>query len=38
MSNLSKELSGVILPDEHFGTYLDNNNNAADEKLELENF
>ena len=28
MSNLGKELSGVILPHDHFGTHLDNNNNS----------
>ena len=38
MFNLSKELSGVILSHDHFGTYLDYNNNIADEKLELKNF
>ena len=38
MSNLSKELSGVILPHDHFGTNLDNNNNTVDEELELKNF
>ena len=38
MSNLSKELSGVILPHDHFGTHLDNNNKTVDEELELRNF
>ena len=38
MSNLSKELSGVILPHDHFGTHLDNNNKTIDEELELRNF
>ena len=38
MFNLSKELSGVILAHDHFGTYLDYNNNIAEEKLELKNF
>ena len=38
MSNLSKELNGVILPHDHFGTHLDNNNNFVDEELELKNF
>ena len=28
MSNLGKELSGVILPHDHFGTHLANNNNS----------
>lgn len=38
MSNLSKELSGIILPHDHFGTHLDNNNKTVDEELELKNF
>ena len=38
MSNLSKELSGVILPHDHFGTHLDHNNKTIDEELELQNF
>ena len=38
MSNLSKELSGVILPHNHFGTHLDHNNKTIDEELELKNF
>ena len=38
MSNLSKELSGVILPHDHFGTHLDNENDTIDEELELQNF
>ena len=33
MSNLSKELSGVILPHDHFGTHLDHNNKTIDEEL-----
>ena len=33
MSNLSKEVSGVILD-----THLDNNNNTIDEELKLKNF
>ena len=37
MVNLRKELSGVILPHDHFGTYLDNNNKTIDEELELQN-
>ena len=36
--NLSKELSGVILPHDHFGTHLDHNNKTIDEELELQNF
>ena len=27
VSNLSKKLSGVIFPHDHFGTHLDHNNN-----------
>ena len=38
MSNLSRDLSGVILRDDHFGTHLDNNNNNVDEELEFKNF
>ena len=38
MSNLSKELNGVILPHDHFGTHLDHNNKTIDEELELQNF
>ena len=38
MSNLSNELSGVILPHDHFGTHLDNNNKTVGEELELKNF
>ena len=38
MSNLSKELSGVILPHDHFRNHLYNNNNNVDEELELKNF
>ena len=37
-SNLSKELSGVILPHDHFGTHLDYNNKTIEEELELQNF
>ena len=38
MSNLNKELSGTILPHDHFDTHLDNNNKTIDEELELRNF
>ena len=38
MSNLSKELSGAILPHDHFGTHLDHSNKTIDEELELQNF
>ena len=37
MSNLSNELSGVILPHDHFGTHLDHNNETIDKELELQN-
>ena len=30
---MSKELSGVILPHDHFGTHLDHNNKTIDEEL-----
>ena len=38
MSKLSKELSGAILPHDHFGTHVDHNNTTIDEELELQNF
>ena len=38
MSNLSKELSGVILPHDNFSAHLDNNNKTIDEELELRSF
>ena len=38
MSNLRKELSGVILPHNHFGTHVDHNNKTIGEELELQNF
>ena len=38
MSNLIKGLSGVILPHDHFGTHLDNNNNTVNEELKLRSF
>ena len=31
---LSKDLSGVILPHDHFGTHLSNNKKTINEKLE----
>ena len=31
-------MSGVILPHDHFGTHLDNNNNTVGEELELKHF
>ena len=38
MSNLSKELSAVILTHDHFGTHLHHDNKTVDEELELQNF
>ena len=38
MFKLSKELSGVIPSQKHFGTHLDNNNNSVEEELEFKNF
>lgn len=38
MSKLSKELSGIILPHDHFDTHLDGQDNTVDEDLELKNF
>ena len=38
MSNLSKELSGVILPHDYFSTHLDNTNNIVYKELEPKNF
>ena len=38
MAPLSKELSGVILPHEHYGSHLDSQGRTIDKKKELENF
>jgi hypothetical protein len=38
MAPLSRELSGVILPHDHFGSHLDNSGKTVDEELELKNF
>ena len=38
MAPLSRELSGVILPHDHFGTHLDHNGKTIDDKLERKNF
>ena len=38
MAPLSKALSGVILPHDHYGTHLDNNGKTIDDDLELKNF
>ena len=38
MAPLSKDLTGVILPHEPYGTYLDNNGKTIDEKKEKDNF
>ena len=35
-SGFNKKLSGVILPHDHFGTNLDNNNNTVHEELDLK--
>ena len=35
MSNISKELCGVILPHDRFGTHLDHKNKTIDEELKL---
>ena len=38
MASLSRELSGLILPHEHFGSHLDSQGRATDEALEKANF
>ncbi len=38
MAQLSHELSGVILPHDHFGSHLDSQRRTIDEDLELQNF
>jgi len=38
MAPLSRELSGVILPHNHFGSHLDSSGKTVDEGLELKNF
>ena len=38
MAPLSKELSGIILPHDSFGTHLDDNGKTIDEVKELQNF
>lgn len=38
MSPLSKELTGIILPHDHFGNHLDGERKTIDEQLELKNF
>lgn len=38
MAPLSRQLSGVILPHEHFGTHLDSNGKTIDLELEKMNF
>ena len=35
---LSKELAGVILPHEHYGSHLDSSGKTIDEELERRNF
>ncbi|XP_055913073.1 uncharacterized protein LOC129946780 [Eupeodes corollae] len=38
MAPLSKRLAGVILPHEHFGSYLDDKGMTTDDDLEKRNF
>ena len=38
MAPLSKELSGLILPHDHFGTHLDEQGRTIDDEKEKENF
>ena len=37
MAPLSRVLSGVILPDDHFGTHLDSSSKTTDDDLEIQN-
>ena len=38
MSSLSRELRGVILPHNHFGSHLSYNNQTIDKEMELKSF
>ncbi|KAJ8682384.1 hypothetical protein QAD02_018176 [Eretmocerus hayati] len=38
MAPLSRELAGVILPHDHFGSHMDGSKRTIDEDLELKNF
>ena len=38
MAPLSRELSSVILPHDHFGSHLDSSGRTVDKELELQNF
>ena len=38
MFHLSKELTGVLLPHDTYGSHLDNNGKTIDEDLEMKNF
>lgn len=38
MASLSRELAGLIIPHEHFGSHLNNSAQTVDKKLELKNF
>lgn len=38
MAPLSKELSGIVLPYDHFGSHLDEKHQTVDSDLELRNF
>lgn len=38
MAPLSRELSGVVLPHDHFGSHLDSSGKTIDDDLEIHNF
>ena len=38
MASLSRELAGLILPHEHYGSHLDANGHTIDEELDMSNF
>ena len=38
MAPLSRELSGLILPHDHYGSHLDENGRTFDEEMEKNNF
>lgn len=38
MAPLSRDLAGLILPHDHFGTHLNEKGETTDEELELKNF
>ena len=37
-ASLSRELSGVVLPHDHFGSHLDSSGKTIDDDLEIQNF